>query len=422
MNSWADVDLPPLAKAYEVPALKLFDTASQSIKPLEIKSSYKIYVCGITPYDATHLGHAATYLTFDLINRYLRLSGAAVSFVQNITDIDDPLLERAERDGTSWQELATSQINLFRGDMVNLHVIPPNHYIGVVEAMRLIIDSIQALVETGNTYTVESDLYFDIHSDSKFGSRSHLSKAEMLEIFSQRGGDPKREGKRNPLDALLWRGQRPGEPSWESPFGPGRPGWHIECSAIALTYLAEIPQNEEPDNHSIDIQGGGSDLIFPHHEMSASQCALLTNKEFASHYVHAGMIGLDGEKMSKSLGNLVFVSSLINQGVEPAAIRWALFTSHFAQDRMWSQQILDEASEWIVRLRRALSRVDVAPTAPVINGIIRALAENLDTPKALKLIQSWIVQTEDGEPSDIGIEGEAGELSRALDTILGLAL
>jgi L-cysteine:1D-myo-inositol 2-amino-2-deoxy-alpha-D-glucopyranoside ligase len=244
----------------------------------------------------------------------------------------------------------------------------------------------------------------------------------MLEIFSQRGGDPKREGKQNPLDALLWRGERPGEPSWESPFGPGRPGWHIECSAIALTYLAENPHNEKSDNHSIDIQGGGSDLIFPHHEMSASQCALLTKKEFASHYVHAGMIGLDGEKMSKSLGNLVFVSSLINQGVEPAAIRWALFTSHFMQDRMWSQQILDEASQWIVRLRRALSRVDVAPTAPVIGGIIRALAENLDTPKALKLIQSWIVQTEDGVPSGIDTGGEAGELSRALDTILGLAL
>ena len=417
MDSWADLDLPPLAKAYQIPALKLFDTASQSIKPLERKSEYKIYVCGITPYDATHLGHAATYLTFDLINRYLRLSGATVSFVQNITDIDDPLLERAERDGTSWQELATSQINLFRGDMVNLHVIPPDHYIGVVEAMGIIIKSIQALVDTGNTYMVDSDLYFDVHSDSNFGSRSHLSQDEMLEIFSQRGGDPKRAGKRNPLDALLWRGERPGEPSWESPFGAGRPGWHIECSAIALSYLSSVSNNESTDKHSIDIQGGGSDLVFPHHEMSASQCVLITNKEFASHYVHAGMIGLDGEKMSKSLGNLVFVSTLISQGVEPAAIRWALFSSHFTQDRMWSHQALEDASRWIVRLRSALSRVDVAPTTPIIDGIIQALAENLDTSMALKLIQSWIVETENG-----GTGGEAGELSRALDTILGLAL
>jgi L-cysteine:1D-myo-inositol 2-amino-2-deoxy-alpha-D-glucopyranoside ligase len=417
MNSWADVVLPPLAHSFEIPALQLFDTASQSIKQISAKSKYKMYVCGITPYDATHLGHASTYLTFDLINRYLRLSGAKVDYVQNITDIDDPLLERAQRDGVDWRELATSQIILFRGDMVNLNVIPPDHYVGVVEAMTLIIDSIQALVTTGNTYMVEGDLYFNVHADTKFGSRSHLMQNEMLKIFSQRGGDPTRPGKQNPLDALLWRGERPGEPAWESPFGRGRPGWHIECSAIAIAYLSESTHNDDLGNPSIDIQGGGSDLIFPHHEMSASQCALMNDKEFASHYVHAGMIGLDGEKMSKSLGNLVFVSTLINQGVSPAAIRWALFSSHFMKDRMWSQQILDGASEWVVRLRRALSRVDVAPTTPVINGIIHALAQNLDTSTALELIQGWIVETEDGVTG-----GEAGELSRALDTILGLAL
>ena len=417
MDSWADVDLPPLAESFVIPTLRLFDTASQSIKPLESKSRYKIYVCGITPYDATHLGHAATYLTFDLINRYLRLSGATVNFVQNITDIDDPLLERAERDGTNWQDLATSQINLFRGDMVNLNVIPPDYYIGVVEAMPLIIQSIESLVASGNTYTVDSDLYFSVHSDNNFGARSHLSQEEMLQIFSERGGDPKRNGKRDPLDALLWRGKRPGEPSWDSPFGAGRPGWHIECSAIALTYLSNLSANESSDATSVDIQGGGSDLIFPHHEMSASQCALMTNKEFATHYVHAGMIGLDGEKMSKSLGNLVFVSTLINEGVAPAAIRWALFTSHFTEDRMWTPQIIDDATSWIDRLRTALSCVDVAPTTPIINGIIEGLSKNLDTAAVLLLIKKWIVETEKGKNG-----GEAGELSRALDTILGLAL
>jgi L-cysteine:1D-myo-inositol 2-amino-2-deoxy-alpha-D-glucopyranoside ligase len=422
MKSWADVDLPPLAESFAIPSLKLFDTSSQTIKAVERKSRYKLYVCGITPYDATHLGHAATYLTFDLINRYLRLTGARVDFVQNITDIDDPLLERAERDGSDWRELATSQINLFRGDMVNLQVIPPDHYIGVVEAMTLIIDAIQTLVATGNTYFVDSDLYFDVHADSRFGTRSHLSLDEMLKIFSERGGDPDRAGKHNPLDALLWRGERPGEPSWNSPFGSGRPGWHIECSAIALAYLTGLSANrsanvEDTDLHSIDIQGGGSDLIFPHHEMSASQCALITNKEFASHYVHAGMIGLDGEKMSKSLGNLVFVSTLINQGVSPAAIRWALFSSHFAEDRMWSKEILDNASKWIDRLRSALSRVDVAPTTQIITGIIYKLSENLDTVGALQLIEEWVMKTEAGESG-----GEAGELSRALDTILGIAL
>jgi len=417
MDSWAEVDLPPLAKSFVIPPLQLFDTASQSIKPLENKSRYKIYVCGITPYDATHLGHAATYLTFDLINRYLRLSGATVNFVQNITDIDDPLLERAERDGTNWQDLATSQINLFRGDMVNLNVIPPDDYIGVVEAMPLIIQSIQTLVATGNTYTVDSDLYFSVHSDSNFGSRSHLSQDQMMQIFSERGGDPKRIGKRDPLDALLWRGHRPGEPSWDSPFGAGRPGWHIECSAIALTYLSSLSGDESSEQNSVDIQGGGSDLIFPHHEMSASQCALMTNKEFATHYVHTGMIGLDGEKMSKSLGNLVFVSALINEGVSPAAIRWALFTSHFTENRMWTPQMIDDATRWIDRLRTAMSRVDVAPTTPIINGIIQGLSKNLDTAAVLRLIKEWVVETEEGKSG-----GEAGELSRALDTILGLAL
>jgi L-cysteine:1D-myo-inositol 2-amino-2-deoxy-alpha-D-glucopyranoside ligase len=413
MNSWADVDLPPLSQSFDIPNLSLFDTSSQSIKPIAKKDIYKIYVCGITPYDATHLGHAATYLTFDLINRYLRLSGAKVDFVQNITDIDDPLLERAIRDGIDWKDLATSQINLFRGDMVNLQVIPPDQYIGVVEAMDLIIDSIQSLVDTGNTYYIDSDLYFRVHSDSRFGERSHLSDTQMADTFSQRGGDPERTGKRNPLDALLWRGHRPGEPSWDSPFGPGRPGWHIECSAIALTYLAGSSSSAT----SIDIQGGGSDLIFPHHEMSASQCKLITNQEFASHYVHAGMIGLDGEKMSKSLGNLVFVSTLIDEGVPPAAIRWALMSTHFSDDRMWNQELLNDACDWISRLRRALSRVDVAPSTPVISGIISSLSNNLDTPKVLHFIEEWIIETENGKSG-----GEAGELSRALDTILGLAL
>jgi L-cysteine:1D-myo-inositol 2-amino-2-deoxy-alpha-D-glucopyranoside ligase len=422
MNSWADVDLPPLSHSFVIPNLSLFDTSSQSIKPIAKKDIYKMYVCGITPYDATHLGHAATYLTFDLINRYLRLSGAQVHFVQNITDVDDPLLERAIRDGIDWKDLATSQINLFRGDMVNLQILPPDQYIGVVEAMDLIINSIQSLIDTGNTYYVDSDLYFSVHADPHFGERSHLSDSQMTDTFSQRGGDPDRAGKHNPLDALLWRGHRPGEPSWDSPFGPGRPGWHIECSAIALNYLSDptgshsFALNSFGDT-TIDIQGGGSDLIFPHHEMSATQCKLITNQEFASHYVHAGMIGLDGEKMSKSLGNLVFVSKLIDEGVPPAAIRWALMSSHFSDDRMWNQDLLADACDWIARLRQALSRVDVALTTPVISAIIVSLSENLDTSKALLFVKEWIIETEEGKSG-----GEAGELSRALDSILGLAL
>jgi L-cysteine:1D-myo-inositol 2-amino-2-deoxy-alpha-D-glucopyranoside ligase len=413
MNSWASVAIPPLDKSFAIPTIKLWDTASQEAKAVEEKALYRIYVCGITPYDATHLGHAATYLTFDLINRFLRLSGAQVRFVQNITDIDDPLLERAERDGVDWKSLAASQIDLFRGDMVNLHILPPDHYIGVVEAMDLVTAAIDKLKEKESTYPVDGDLYFSVHADELFGSRSHYSHDEMLQIFSERGGDPDRAGKQDPLDALLWLAHRAGEPMWSSSSGDGRPGWHVECCAIALHYLAPDGKSET----SIDIQGGGNDLIFPHHEMSAAQGKILEGREFASHYVHAGMIGLDGIKMSKSLGNLVFVSKLVAAGTNPMAIRWALMESHYSTDRTWSDQLLTESSEWIIRLQRALSMMEVAPTDRVIEGIISAQSDNLDTVKSLALLKAWITESESGSQG-----GTAGELSRAIDAILGLAI
>ncbi|CAN2198118.1 CysS Cysteinyl-tRNA synthetase [Candidatus Nanopelagicaceae bacterium] len=413
MNSWASVSIPPLDKKFSIPSIRLWDTASQQAKPVEKKDLYRIYVCGITPYDATHLGHAATYLTFDLINRFLRLNGSQVRFVQNITDIDDPLLERAERDGVDWKALAASQIELFRGDMVNLHILPPDHYIGVVEAMDLVTAAVDKLSEKQSTYKVDNDLYFSVHADPEFGSRSHYSQAEMLEIFSERGGDPTRAGKRDPLDALLWLSHREGEPAWKSSQGDGRPGWHIECCAIALHFLAP----DKTSDTSIDIQGGGSDLIFPHHEMSAAQGKILEGREFASHYVHAGMIGLDGVKMSKSLGNLVFVSKLVASGTNPMAIRWALMESHYSADRSWTDQILAESSEWIIRLQRALSMMEVAPTDGVIEEIIAAQANNLDTAKSLAILKEWVNESESGSSG-----GVAGELSRAIDAILGIAI
>lgn len=413
MRSWAEISIPALDKKFQLPQLSIFDTASSAKVAFEKKPLYRMYVCGITPYDATHLGHAATYLTFDLINRYLRATGAEVRFVQNITDIDDPLLERAARDGVDWKELAQSQIDLFRGDMVDLHILPPDHYVGVVEAIPDVVNSISALVESGTTYYVENDLYFKVRSDTEFGERSHYSQEEMLKIFSERGGDPTRIGKVDPLDALLWLAHREGEPSWESPFGPGRPGWHIECCAIALKYLSTT----STDEFSIDIQGGGSDLIFPHHEMSAAQSRLINGRKFSKTYVHAGMIGLDGEKMSKSLGNLVFVSKLIAQGVEPMAIRWALLSNSYSKDRMWSDEILSAAKEDIERLRLALSKSEVAPTDQVITEIISALSDDLDTPSALHILRNWCERTISGETG-----GSAGELSRSIDALLGIAL
>lgn len=413
MHSWATVAIPPLAERFVLPRLSLWDTARQEKAPLESKDLYRLYVCGITPYDATHLGHAATYLTFDLVNRYLRATGAQVRYVQNITDIDDPLLERATRDGVDWRDLAQSQIDLFRGDMVNLHILPPDHYVGVVEAMDLVEQAISQLEDKSSTYRVDNDLYFKVRADASFGSRSHLSQEKMLEIFAERGGDPLRVGKEDPLDALLWLSHREGEPFWPSAHGDGRPGWHIECCAIALNFL-------EPDNQSstsIDIQGGGSDLIFPHHEMSAAQGRILEGRDFASHYVHAGMIGLDGVKMSKSLGNLVFVSKLVAAGRDPMAIRWALMDQHYSKDRSWSETLLTASEEWVVRLRRALSMMEAAPTDPLIDGIISALADNLDTPSALSLIKIWIEESESGSSG-----GVPGELSRAMDTLLGISL
>ena len=370
-----------------------------------------MYVCGITPYDATHLGHAATYLTFDLINRYLRFLGSEVRYVQNITDIDDPLLERANRDGVDWKDLAHQQIDLFRSDMVNLRVIPPAHYIGAVDAIPLVVDAIEKLQQRNSIYPVDSDLYFSVHKDANFGTRSHLTHNEMLEIFSERGGDPQRLGKQNPLDCLVWMSQRPNEPGWDSPFSVGRPGWHIECTAIAIKYL----QPSQSENTLIDIQGGGSDLIFPHHEMCAAQAKVLSGKELSSHYIHAGMIGLDGEKMSKSKGNLVFVSSLVAAGRDPMAIRWALLKDHYRTDRMWTEEQLLTAEVEINELKKMLASGKSAPTNVLIQGILNSLADDLDTPKVLKMLNDWVLDSRTNQNSD-----DAEALVTVLDAVLGL--
>lgn len=412
MKAWSDLYIPPLDSRFSLNALSLHDSATASINALPVKPIYRMYVCGITPYDATHLGHANTYLAFDLINRYLRATGAQVNFVENITDVDDPLLERAIRDGVDWKDLAHSQIELFKSDMVALHVIPPAHYIGAVEAIPQVIAAIKDLQANNSVYKIDEDLYFEVRSDKDFGRRSNLSQSEMERIFAERGGDPKKVGKKDPLDALLWLAQRPNEPGWESEFGIGRPGWHIECCAIALNYLEISPD----DKTSVDIQGGGSDLIFPHHEMSAAQSKMINGREFASHYVHAGMIGLDGEKMSKSKGNLVLVSNLLKQGRDAMAIRLALLGHHYRSDHMWVERDLTTAETLLEDLRVALSRTEVAPTDSTIEIIADSLANDLDTPSAIKALKDWLADTNSGLTG-----GSPGELSRAVDTLLGIA-
>ncbi len=404
MQSW---NRPPVPSLPGTPVpLRLHDTATASVRPTAPGETATLYVCGITPYDATHLGHAATYLAFDLVQRVWLDNGHAVHAVQNITDIDDPLLERAERDGIDWRDLAAREIQLFRDDMTALRVLPPQDYIGAVEAMDEVSAAVQALLDAGAAYRVDDgehpDVYFDITSAPKFGYESHYDLATMLALSAERGGDPDRPGKRNALDPLLWRMERPGEPSWASPMGPGRPGWHIECAAIAGNRLGP----------TIDVQGGGSDLIFPHHESSAAHSEVLTGiTPFARHYTHAAMIALDGEKMSKSRGNLVFVSRLLADGLDPMAIRTALLSGHYRTDRGWSDDLLTAAEGRLARWRAAAARSGADPAA-VVQELRVALADDLDTPTALAVLDRWA--------ADDTLDG--GLIADAADALLGIAL
>ena len=410
MLSWPDAYMPPALAGISHPTLQLFDSyKGKKVDILGEQSS--IYTCGITPYDATHMGHAATYLTFDLVNRYLKASGKNLSFVENITDIDDPLLERATRDNQDWRELAESQIELFREDMTSLGVLPPNAYRGVIESIDEIISTVAEMIATGKSYQLEGDIYLDLNQvDGAIGNLP-LALDQALKIFEERGGDPARAGKRHALDPLLWKARKGEDPFWEAPFGQGRPGWHIECTAIALKNLPKASTT------SITLQAGGSDLIFPHHYMTALQAKALTGVEFASCYSHSGMIGLDGEKMSKSKGNLVFVSKLRQEGVSPTLIRIALFADRYSTDRMWSRELVDDANKLLTRLLSALSRQEVAPTFEVVQEIVNAISDDLNTPKVFDLLNSWCLKTEEGE-----VGGSPGEISRALDTYLGITL
>jgi len=399
----------------DLPKLSLNLTSGQLLGSSN-SNSFKMYVCGITPYDATHLGHAATYLTFDIINRYLQLSGETVDFVENITDIDDPLFERAKRDNQSWLELGESQVALFESDMTSLRILPPKNYVAVTEAIASIIKAIEFLIESDATYELAGNIYFRI---SPYLAALPVSVDEALKIFAERGGDPERSGKENALDPILWIANKENEPGWDSKMGFGRPGWHIECSVIALENLigADYLDPKSGLDKTITLQGGGSDLIFPHHFMSSSLAKALTGKDFACAYLHAAMVGLDGEKMSKSKGNLVFVSKLLNEGIDAMVLRHALLSERYDKDRMWRAQTLEKSQERVSRVRLALSRIECAPTDEVIEQIARNIADDLNTPAALVFLDNWALATFNGE-----VGGSVGELSRFIDAALGLAL
>ncbi len=413
MSNWPAIDV---AKWHQdLPKLRL-NLTSGILKTNTENQDFKMYVCGITPYDATHLGHAATYLTFDLINRYLQMCGENVDFVENITDIDDPLFERANRDNQSWSELGESQVALFESDMTSLRVLPPKNYVAVTAAMGSIIKAIELLVSKGFTYELEGNVYFRIKT---FLANLPIAQDAALKVFAERGGDPERKGKENPLDPILWISNKDGEPGWQSQMGLGRPGWHIECSVIALENLIGPNYLDETliSSKTISLQGGGSDLIFPHHFMSAALAKAMTNSEFAEAYLHSAMVGLDGEKMSKSKGNLVFVSKLISEGVDAMVLRHALLSEKYSKDRMWTDSVLKNSQARVALIRSALSKIECAPTDSVIQSIAASIANDLDTPAALEVLDKWAADTVKGE-----IGGSVGEISRFIDGALGLAL
>jgi L-cysteine:1D-myo-inositol 2-amino-2-deoxy-alpha-D-glucopyranoside ligase len=396
------------------PPLRLYDTASRGVRPTAPGPTARMYVCGITPYDATHLGHAATYLAFDLVHRYWRDSGHQVHYVQNVTDVDDPLLERAIRDQDDWVVLGMRETALFREDMESLRVLPPRDFVGAVEAISEIVEVVGKLLAFGAAYRIDDpahpDIYFDHRAAEHFGSESGYDEDTMARLFAERGGDPDRPGKRHPLDALMWRTARDGEPAWDSELGPGRPGWHVECCAIGLNRLGT----------GFDVQGGGSDLIFPHHEFSAAHAEALTGEyPLARHYVHAGMIGLNGEKMSKSKGNLVFVSRLRADHVDPMALRLALLSEHYRTDRSWRPETLEAALTRLARWREAVAAPAGAPAHEAVSLLRAQLADDLNTAGALATIDGWASETLARRGHD---QHAPALLRRAVDALLGIAL
>ncbi len=427
METWPAATVPELPGRGPEPLV--WDTSSGELTVAAPGRRAALYACGITPYDATHMGHAATYLAWDLLIRAWRDAGHEVAYVQNVTDVDDPLLERADRDGEDWRELAGREIDRYRSDMTALRVLPPARLIGAVEALPLIEEFNRLLANHGALYDLEGDTYFARSADPAFGSVSRLDTATMTELSAERGGDPARPGKKDPLDPIVWLAARPGEPSWPSDLGLGRPGWHVECAAISTAYLGA----------AFDVQAGGSDLIFPHHELSASHARVALGGRgdpvFARHYAHAGMVRLGGEKMSKSLGNLVFVSRLREAGTDPMAIRLAILAHHYRADWDWTDAGLAAAEARLARWRAAVAVAEGAALAEgsaggsgapaaglgdgaaVLAGIRERLADDLDAPGALAIVDAWADAIEAGSPA------ADGRLVRdAVDALLGIAL
>jgi L-cysteine:1D-myo-inositol 2-amino-2-deoxy-alpha-D-glucopyranoside ligase len=409
VRAWQAPSVPDVPGAAPRPVVH--DTATgKPVDPARDEDRAALYVCGITPYDATHLGHAATYLAFDTLGRAWRDAGLDVGYAQNVTDVDDPLLERAARDGVDWRALAAEQVDLFRRDMESLRI----DFVAVTDEVERVAEAVSFLQESGCAYEVPTDgaegddLYFDVNRPTDawtLGDESGLDRETMLALAAERGGDPDRPGKRDPLDPLLWRAARDGEPAWDTEIGPGRPGWHIECSVIAGDRLG-LP---------ISVQGGGSDLVFPHHEMSAGHAAALAHQPLANAFVHTGMIAYQGTKISKSLGNLVTVRGLLDDGADPRAIRLALLSHKYSDDWEWFDTELTSAQTRLAGWDAWASGASAghADDAADVAARIRArVSDDLDTPGAVAAVDTAIA----------GGTACTPELLDLIDALLGIRL
>ncbi len=371
----------------EAGSINLYDTARQAVVPVDAGPIVTLYSCGITPYDSAHLGHAQVYLAFDVLQRRLRDLGHETRCVRNVTDVDDDILKKARELGVHYLDLAAEEITRFDADMGALGILPAWSEPRATSAIAEILTLIGAVLETGHAYRSGRSVYFDVATCPSFGDVSHLDESAMLALAAERGGHPEDGNKRHPLDFVLWQPSLPDEPSWESRWGPGRPGWHIECSALALRELGE----------TIDVHGGGRDLVFPHHECETVQSESVTGRPFVRHWLHVGLVGLNGTKMSKSLGNLVFVSDLLKEW-EPAVVRLALLGHHYRPDWEWSDEDLRRASRRLALWRQALPPVTdpsypAAPTSPdpALDVVRSFLDDDLDTPGALTALDGEAV-------------------------------
>ena len=364
--------------------MQLYDTKTRRKEPFTvIKEPVTIYVCGITPYDTTHLGHAFTYVFFDTLIRYLRYSGYRTKYVQNVTDVDDDIMRKSRELGMRWDRLAEEQTLNIQEDMAALNVLPPDVYPRASWEIPKIIQIGRSLQEKGFAYQSDGNLYFDVDRFPSYGQLSHLSLAEMLPVANERGNRPDDPHKQDPLDFVLWQESEPGEPKWESPWGSGRPGWHVECSAMALRYLGE----------TVDIHGGGSDLIFPHHESEIAQAENATGHQpFVRYWVHTAMVYLGGEKMSKSLGNLIMVRNLLTR-YGPNAIRLLLLSHRHTEPWSYEEQEMEEAAKTATLLDNAF-RGGTGLERPLAREteegrrFIEAMEDHLDTPTAIQVLRS----------------------------------